>query len=328
MNEVVKQGDIKVSRVCERVGMSRQNYYALRRERQARQIDEELVVELVKAERRLQPRIGGRKLLVMLRPRLAEAGVSIGRDRLFEILKKRELLVKRKAKRPRTTHSRHSLPVFGNLLKEVEPTGPHQVWVSDLSYLRTEEGFVYAFLITDLYSRKIVGYHLGDSLGTEGAQKALEKALEQLPEGCFPIHHSDRGSQYCCHEYVERLRRRGLRISMTEERHCYENAVAERVNGILKQEYELDATYRSKRQAKRAFRQAVEMYNCRRPHMSLEYAVPSQVHAGVGWRARLDPRGGASAVPGRLRAYGAPPPWDTRNISEVRRPKCQTETRT
>jgi len=319
VNEVVKERDIKISRVCKRVGMSRQNYYALRRERRSRQIDEEMVVELVKGERRLQPRLGGRKLLFMLRPRLAEAGVCIGRDRFFELLKRRDLLVKTKHTWPKTTKSRHSLPVFRNLLKGREPTGPHQVWVSDLTYIRTEEGFLYASLITDMYSRKIVGFHIGDSLETIGCQKALEKALEQLPGDCFPIHHSDRGCQYCSHEYVGQLRRRGLAVSMTEERHCYENAIAERVNGILKQEYELDATYRSKGQAKRAFIEAVELYNERRPHLSLGYGVPSEVHAGAGL---------AGAVPGRLRAYGAAPPWDPRKRTEVRGQKCQTEIRT
>jgi transposase InsO family protein len=249
--------------------MSRQNYYAARRLRRRRQVDESLIVELVRRERRFQPRLGGRKLLYMLRPDFEEAGVSIGRDRFFELLAESDLLVVPKPGKPRTTNSRHSLPVFWNLLKDKELGGPNEAWVSDLTYIRTDEGFLYAALITDAYSRKIVGAHIGESLETQGCLAALEEALKELPEGKRPIHHSDRGCQYCCHEYVDRLRGRGMQISMTGELHCYENALAERINGILKQEYEMDRGFRAKEQAKAAFKQAVWLYNERRPHMRL-----------------------------------------------------------
>jgi len=282
VNEVVDHGakeqGISISMLCDRVGMSRQNYYAARRQRQRRQIDEELVVELVKEQRRAQPRIGSRKLLYILQGELAEAGVRIGRDRFFELLGSRDLLLERTRVWPKTTNSRHSLPVFRNLLKEREPTAPNQVWVSDLTYIRTEEGYMYASLITDMCSRKIVGFHVGDSLESLGCQKALEMALGQLPSDRYPIHHSDRGCQYCCHEYVQILKRRWLSISMTEENHCYENAMAERVNGILKQEYAIGATFCTKEQAIKAFVQAVELYNNKRPHLSLDYRTPEQVH--------------------------------------------------
>jgi len=285
VNDVVEHGaraaGISISSLCSRMGMSRQNYYAVRHERQRRHIDEDLVVELVKTERRMQPRIGARKLLFMIQGEMAEAGVSIGRDRFFELLGSRDLLVERKRVWPKTTNSRHSLPVFRNLVKDLEVTGPNQVWVSDLTYIRTDEDFMFASLITDMYSRKIVGYYIGDSLESVGCQKALAMALRQLPADRYPIHHSDRGCQYCCHEYVELLTRRGLSISMTEEMHCYENAMAERVNGILKQEYELDATFRAKEHARKAFLQAVELYNNRRPHLSLNYRTPEEVHRRV-----------------------------------------------
>lgn len=260
------------------VEMSRQNYYAARRLRKRREVDESMIEELVKQERRQQPRIGGRKLLHLIRPDLEEAGVEIGRDRFFEVLADKNLLVVRKPGRAHTTNSRHSLPVFRNLLTDMEFNSPNQVWVSDLTYIRTDEGFLYAALITDKISRKIVGAHIGDSLEAEGCLKALDEALADLPEGKYPIHHSDRGCQYCCHAYVDRLRDHGLSISMTEVMHCYENALAERVNGILKQEYELDRTFRSKAQAKKAFKQAVWLYNHRRPHMSLDYRFPAEVH--------------------------------------------------
>ena len=262
-----------------RVGMSRQNYYAARRLRQRRQIDEALIVELVRRERRMQPRLGGRKLLHLLRAELEEAGVSVGRDRFFELLADADLLVVPKPGAVRTTDSRHSLPVFGNLLAGRVLCGPNEAWVSDLTYIRTDEGFLYAALITDAYSRKIVGAHIGDSLEAEGCLLALQQALRALPAGKRPIHHSDRGSQYCCHEYVERLQARGLAISMTQVMHCYENAQAERVNGILKQEYELDRRFRTKAQARAAFQQAVWLYNHRRPHMRLNYEFPADVHA-------------------------------------------------
>jgi len=236
---------------------------------------------LVKRERRMQPRLGGRKLLHLLQTDLDDANVSIGRDRFFEVLAEHDLLVVSKPGRPRTTNSRHSLPVFGNLLEGRTLASPNEAWVSDLTYIRTDEGFLYAALITDAYSRKIVGAHIGDSLEAEGCLMALDKALADLPSGKHPIHHSDRGCQYCCHEYVERLEERALAISMTEIMHCYENALAERVNGILKQEYEMDRTFRTKAQAIKAFEQAVWLYNYRRPHLMLNYRFPADVHMEV-----------------------------------------------
>ena len=283
MNEVADEKGLSwsVTALCERTGMSRQNYYAARRLRQRRQMDEALILELVGRERRMQPRLGGRKLLHLLQGDLTEAGVRIGRDRFFELLGENDLLVVRKPGTPRTTNSRHSLPVFHNLLAGITLHAPNQAWVSDLTYIRTEEGFLYAALITDAYSRKIVGAHIGDSLEADGCLQALEQALRVLPDGKHPIHHSDRGCQYCCHEYVEKLQSRVLPISMTETQHCYENALAERVNGILKQEYEMDRKFRTKAQAIAAFKQAVWIYNHRRPHLSLGYRFPAAVHAEV-----------------------------------------------
>lgn len=271
----------EVSGLCRRAGISRQNYYACRRVRQREHAEEELIVELVRRERRLQPRLGGRKLFFMLQGEFSEHGISIGRDRFFEVLKRANLLVEAKAGRARTTNSRHSLPVFRNLFSGRTWDGPNQAWVSDLTYVRTEEGFLYAALITDAYSRKIVGYHIGDNLEAQGCIWALEMALKWLPAGQQPIHHSDRGCQYCCHAYVERLQKRRLPISMTEVQHCYENALAERVNGILKQEYEMDRTFRTKEQAKGALEQAVMLYNNRRPHLGLNYRCPAQAHEQV-----------------------------------------------
>ena len=270
-----------VARLCEKVGMSRQNYYKGHQKKNARQVDANLIEELVKAERAVQPRLGGKKLHVVLSPKLAEANVRIGRDRFFKVLDEKGLLLDPLPKAPRTTNSRHYLPVFTNQFKALELTGPNQAWVSDITYIRTDEGFLYLSLITDAYSRKIVGFHAGDTLETEGCLNALEKAVKELVDGMFPMHHSDRGSQYCSHVYTGRLREHGLGISMTEENHCYENAKAERVNGILKQEYGLGSPFRTKKQAIASVDQAVMLYNTRRPHLSLKYKTPEEVHQAL-----------------------------------------------
>jgi transposase InsO family protein len=262
--------------------MSRQNYYARHQHRQRRDVDGQLVAELVQQERQKQARLGTRKLYHMLKPELAKAGVRMGRDRMFEELRKRGLLLEPvPAQYPRTTQSYHNLPVFRNLIKDLEVTAPNQVWVSDITYLRTRESFVYLALITDKYSRKIVGWHAGDSLEAVGCVRALERALSELPKGSAPIHHSDQGSQYCCHEYVKCLQESGLRISMTEADHCAENALAERMNGILKQEYGLGAELPGKEVAYLAIQQGIELYNTRRPHGALNYRMPAQVHAAA-----------------------------------------------
>jgi len=261
--------------------MTPQNYYKKRMKSEEKRIDEDLIVELVRRERRLQPRLGGRKLYEILGPALSELGLKIGRDQLFRVLREREMLVPPLPRTPRTTPSRHCLPVFGNLIAALEPTDPNQIWVSDITYVRIETGFVYLALIMDRYSRKIVGHHCGDTLEAIGCVRALDQALAELPPGCRPIHHSDRGCQYCCHEYVERLTDRGLAVSMTERNHCYENAHAERVQGILKQEYGLRMTFKNLEQARNAVEQAVWLYNHRRPHSSLQFQIPAEVHRQV-----------------------------------------------
>lgn len=271
---------VSVSSVCQQLGMSRQNYYERRRGRRRQEVDGELVAALVREERQLQPRLGARKLRVVLRGALAEAGVKIGRDRLLDVLRERDLLVEpRAAEYPVTTSSHHCLPVFANRIKDLVVSKPNEVWVGDLTYLRTEEGFLYLALLTDKWSRKIVGHHCGDTLEAGGCIRALEMALGELPAGAQPIHHSDRGTQYCCHEYVNRLTDRGLSISMTERNHCAENALAERVNGIVKNEYLLGCRFRSKQDARRAVQQAIGLYNTRRPHGALGNRFPQEVHA-------------------------------------------------
>jgi transposase InsO family protein len=260
--------------------MTRQNYYARRKQRQRRHVEEALLVGLVRLERSVQPRLGARKLRVLLKGELAQAGVQIGRDRFFAVLRKQGLLLEpRRSQTPRTTQSYHTLPLFRNLVKGRQVCLVNEVWVGDLTYLRTEEGFMFLALLTDMVSRHIVGHHIGDSLESIGCQHALQMALKGLPKPVRPIHHTDRGCQYCCHPYVELALRAGLQMSMTEIDHCAENALAERMNGILKCEYGLDRTFATKAQSRRAVEQAIHLYGTRRPHTALDNQFPADVYA-------------------------------------------------
>jgi putative transposase len=259
--------------------MTPQNYYARRRAWRRQAVDVQLVLELARAERRHQSRLGVRKLYHLIGEELKAAGVKMGRDRLFEELRKAGLLVERKPSAwPRTTHFDPALPVFKNLIKGCQLSGRNQVWVADITYIRTRQAFMYLGLVTDKWSRKIVGFHLGETLETKNVLKALAMALRGLKPSEQPIHHSDRGCQYASHAYVQRAEQAGLRMSMTETNHSAENALAERVNGILKQEYWLDADFESKRQARRAAAEGVRLYNYRRPHMALAFRTPGIVH--------------------------------------------------
>jgi transposase InsO family protein len=254
--------------------MSRQNYYQRRRQRGIQQVREDAVVSWVKRERRMQPKLGGLKL----KARMKGLPFELGRDRLFKVLRENDLLVKHEPSKPRTTNSYHCLPVFTNRIAAEPAKAPNEVWVSDLTYIDTMDGFRYLFLISDQYSRKIVGYHLSERMETSDAIQALEMAVEDLPTDKRPCHHSDRGCQYCSHEYIGKLAQKDLSVSMTEQNHCYENAQAERLNGILKQEYGLGQRLRSAAVAHSMVEQAVWLYNHYRPHRSLCLDYPSKVH--------------------------------------------------
>jgi transposase InsO family protein len=242
-------------------------------------VDIALVLALVQAEREEQPRLGVRKLYHIIAPELKAAGVKLGRDRLFaELGKVGKLVERRPSAWPRTTQVDPNLPVFRNLIKRFCATGPNQVWVADITYIRTQIAFLYLSLITDLWSRKIVGYHLGETLETQQVLQALAMAVKGLKGAAQPIHHSDRGCQYASHAYVDAVQQAGLVMSMTEKNHSAENALAERVNGILKQEYWLDANFDNRQQARQATAHGILMYNTRRPHTALQFATPEQVH--------------------------------------------------
>lgn len=276
-------GGFKVLRLCELARMTPQNYYARRSARGRQAVDLDLVLALVRAQRQQQSRLGVRKLYYLIAPELKAAGVKMGRDRLFAELGKAGLLVERKPSQwPKTTQFDANLPVFKNRIGRRKLTAPNQVWVADITYLRTRQKFLYLALVTDKWSRKIVGFHLGETLEAVESLKALRMALKGLKPGEQPIHHSDRGCQYASHAYVKRVEAAGLTMSMTEKNHSAENALAERVNGILKQEYWLDAHFENQQEAMRATRSGIYLYNFRRPHTALGMATPQERHCPDG----------------------------------------------
>ena len=277
--ETLKEKKFSVTEICRNFGKSRAAFYKENKERQRRKVDEELILQLVRKIREIHPRAGVEKLVIYLKPEFEKAGVKIGRDKLADLLGKHRMLVEpRKNYTPKTTRYDESLPVASNLIKDIKPTAPNQIYVADITYIRTAEGFLYLSLITDLFSRMIVGCDAGESLETQGCLKALQMARKALGKKPPPIHHSDRGCQYSSRLYRKTLREASMKCSMTEELHCYENSVAERVNGILKQEYFLDLSFRTKKDALKAIKQAVYVYNHLRIHKSLDYKTPFSVH--------------------------------------------------
>jgi putative transposase len=279
---ITKQtGMASMSKVCACFNLKRDAYYKYQQRWKRYKSVESKVIQLVKEERKVQPRVGVRKLYEALRPAFDAAHIKLGRDSLFDILRANNMLVKRKRAYTKTTNSYHHFHKYNNLIKEMVVTKPNQVWVSDITYIRTVKGFCYLALITDMYSRKIIGYDLSDSLELAGCLRALRKALWHVRLAAGLIHHSDRGVQYCSHMYVNELKRKGIKISMTEENHCYENAIAERVNGILKDEFYLDQCFFSTAHAKRATKSAIKVYNNKRLHLSLRYKTPNMVFNDV-----------------------------------------------
>jgi len=268
-----------VSQTSKRLGISRQAYYKGHKSRKKRELQRGKLLEFVRNVRTQHTRMGGRKLLIKLSEEPEMYKELIGRDRFFNFLREEGLLIRPRKSRIKTTQSRHYLMKYPNLVKDVDPTGPNQVWVSDITYIKTLEGWLYLSLITDAYSRKIVGYELSDSLETIGCLKALKMALKNLPPDHSLIHHSDRGIQYCSMKYIGELKKHKVKVSMTEVDHCAENAMAERVNGILKDEYLYDVKYLTKKDVKSACHQTIYLYNTDRPHNSLKGQYPELVHA-------------------------------------------------
>jgi putative transposase len=263
--------------LCGLLGYSSQAYYQHCRSTSDRTVKQEELILQVMEHRRLQPRLGARKLLTMLQG----DGISIGRDAFFDLLREKGLLVRKRGNRARTTFSYHRFRKYADLTVGLVPERAEQLWVSDITYIRLKTNFAYLSLITDAYSRKIIGFSMSHDLSTDNCLSALRMALVTRKSTLPLIHHSDRGIQYCSQAYTALLNKRGINISMTQSGDPRENAIAERVNGILKMEL-LKESYDNLDLACRAVRLAVNTYNRLRPHSSVDMLTPEKAHQRTG----------------------------------------------
>lgn len=223
------------------------------------------------------PRLGTRKLYYLLEERFKNHGIKIGRDALFNYLKREHLLIKPKKNYTKTTHSKHWLTKHPNLLKQCAPTKPEQVFVSDITYIKSREKTHYLSLVTDAFSRKIVGYKLSDNMSAENVVKAVKMAIKNRITNHNLIHHSDRGLQYCSSIYQKELKENNIKPSMTDGYDCYQNALAERINGILKQEFLIYKCNNGK-ELNQLIKESIETYNTKRPHLNLKMKTPNFIH--------------------------------------------------
>lgn len=259
--------------VCAIFGYTRQGYYKHIKANQVHKERDSKVIQMVQQIRIRQASVGGKKLHKMISPT-----IKIGRDYLFKLLAYNNLLQKAKRRFVRTSISGQKKTNYPNLIKHVKIEKPNQVWVVDITYLTTCNGFVYLFLVSDLFSRKILGYYVSSDLTSDSACCALNKTLATYKDAEGTIHHSDHGIQYLSKKYIEILKNNGMIVSLTGPDHCYDNAVAERINGILKQEFGLSHTLASKKVANELVRESVTIYNNERLHISLGYETPSSVY--------------------------------------------------
>lgn len=272
---------IGMRKLCGLFGKTRQAFYDQNWYCSDEQLQEAFVIDRVKTIRLSVDGLGGLQLYTMLKSELRLHDIAIGRDRFYELLRKHDLLIKRKKRYTITTNSNHPYYKWPDLTGNLVLTSIEQLWVSDITYLRTANGFVYLSLITDAYSRKIMGYHLSQHLKAQGCIIALNKAINALQgekEKRKLIHHSDRGIQYCCAPYVTLLQSNNIGISMTQSGSPYDNAIAERVNGILKHQLGLNQVFKNFATAVTAVCRAIDAYNCLRPHMSVSNLTPQQAH--------------------------------------------------
>lgn len=277
--------------LCQLLGFSRQAYYQGQQSKNNRLAFSQVVAELVSEVREQigNQNLGARKLLPLINEQLGKQGLHIGRDQLFDIMDNYGLKVRRRMRRkPRTTDNTHGFKRYPNLIKNLDLGQPEQLWVSDITYIKVKDKFMYLSLITDAYSRKIMGYRLHEDLSMEGSVRALMMALSnrQYTKRKL-IHHSDQGVQYCAHKYVHMLKTQGIAISMAAKGSPHENALAERINGILKQEYGLGKVIDREDQARQKVDAAIASYNCKRPHQSLQGQTPVQMHGTDNWKRDL-----------------------------------------
>lgn len=266
--------------LCALFGYTRQAYYKQLNKNTQKRLTDDFVIQQVKSIRKDMPRLGCKKLHIILK----DKGINIGRDNLFDILRENRMLVKRKKKYAITTNSKHWMKKYPNLIRGFNFSVPNQLWVSDITYIPIDSSFVYLSLITDVYSHKIVGYNLSETLERDGAVNALNMALNNVPKETRQglIHHSDRGVQYCSYDYVRLLKDNNIRISMTENGDPYQNAVAERINGILKDEWLDHEQFTCFEQVKHRIDQIIPIYNDKRPHLSCGMKTPNQTYLSSG----------------------------------------------
>ncbi len=272
----------KISLLCSLLGYSRQAYYQQKQAQERTVLEQDLIIQQVLTLRSHQKQVGTRKLYIMLQPFLSRHHIDIGRDALFALLSERGLLIrKRRSRVPRTTFSDHWMHKYPNLIIGLPVKEPNRLWVSDITYITLSKGFAYLSLVTDAYSRMIVGYYLSRDLCATGCVNALTMALKRLPHDVALIHHSDRGSQYCSAEYVEQLDARHIAISMTQNSDPRENAIAERVNGIIKLEL-LESVFYNYTDAVNGVATAIKTYNYERLHSSIDMLTPFEAHNLTG----------------------------------------------
>jgi transposase InsO family protein len=273
---------IGLAKLCGWFGITRQAYYQNGWNGIDISIEEDILLKEVSAIRENHKRMGTRKLYEKLGTFMLEHQIKMGRDGLFDLLSSNHMLVRKRKRRITTTQSHHWLRKYSNLIRGFIPTAPNQLWVSDITYWKINGSHVYISFITDAFSHKVVGYHVAQTLETVESVQALKMALSGFlgkPESHFKlIHHSDRGVQYCSHGYVKLLKDNHIQISMTENGDPLENAIAERLNGILKDEYLTDSPVKSLAEAKKTLARAVYLYNEDRPHMSVGNHYPGRVH--------------------------------------------------
>ncbi len=259
------------------LGVNRQVYYRSKKSRLHKQSVAQKVIVLVRETRMVMPRLGGRKLYYMLRNEMFL--LKVGRDKLFRILRVNHMLIVPKRSYHVTTDSHHRFRKHRSLISTIEIEKPESVWVSDITYVGTRENPSYLALITDAYSKKVVGYDVSKSLSMEGSLRALEMAvLNRKHKGQSLIHHSDRGLQYCSNDYQKILKHNKISPSMTEKYDPYENAIAERINGILKQEFGISRKIKDFKIKKKLIKNAISIYNTKRPHFSNHMLTPIQMH--------------------------------------------------
>lgn len=264
---------------CRLFGVSRQSNYQFFKNKETLNLQHELVIQRVHQIRASHYRIGTRKLFELIQPFLKENNIKMGRDSLFNLLGKNQLLIRKRIRKVNTTYSQHWMRKWPNLIKGKVLNKPNQLWVSDITFWKVADKFLYISLITDAYSKKVVGYSIAPTLEQKSTCMALIMALNNNKNYDDLTHHSDRGVQYCSHDYIKILKRNNIKISMTENGDPRENAVAERINGILKHEYLLRYKPKNIKQAEFILQKAVQLYNYERPHFSISLLTPEHVHA-------------------------------------------------